>query len=328
MVGVQTITLRPAGPAVFMVLGSCVSLQIGAALAARLFPTTGSAGATFLRLALAAAVLLAVVRPAVRAWHRDQWRAVLLLGAALAGMNGFFYAAIARIPLGIAVTIEFLGPLTLAAILSRQARDFIWVGLAASGVVALGWTGEGAGTLDPLGVVFVLIAAALWALYIQASARAGAAVPGQGALAVAMTVGALMMLPFGLAGASRAFTSPHLLLLALGTGLLASVIPYTLEMSALRRLPQQVFGIMLSLEPAVAAVAGWLLLAQSLNLKTAAAVTVVVLASVGSTLSAVRRRPSPASSGHPPDEAGSTEAMSRCMSEDGLSPGNSVPSAR
>ena len=286
MVTMQTATLRPAGPAVFMVLGSCASLQVGGALATRLFPVAGSAGATFLRLGLAAAVLLAVARPALRAWHKDQWRAVLVLGVTLAGMNGFFYAAIARIPLGIAVTIEFLGPLTLAAVLSRRARDVIWVVLAASGVLALGWTGDAAAGLDPLGVVYVLIAAVFWALYIQASARAGAAVAGQGGLAAAMTVGALILLPIGLDGAARALTSPEMVLLALGTGLLASVIPYTLEMAALRRLPQRAFGILLSLEPALAALAGWLLLAQNLSLKTAAAVTVVVLASVGSTLAA------------------------------------------
>jgi inner membrane transporter RhtA len=276
---------------VFMVLGSCASLQVGAALAAHLFPATGSAGATFLRLGLAAAVLLAVARPAVRAWCRDQWRAILLLGVTLAGMNGFFYAAIERIPLGIAVTIEFLGPLTLAAILSRRPRDFLWVGLAAAGVVMLGWPDAETGGLDPLGVFLVLIAAVFWALYILASARAGAAVPGQGGLAVAMTIGAMLMMPIGLDGAARAWTAPDLLLLALGTGLLASVIPYSLEMAALRRIPQRTFGILLSLEPAVAAVAGWLLLAQALSLRTAAAVTVVVLASIGSTLAAVRSRP-------------------------------------
>ncbi|MEU7901878.1 EamA family transporter [Actinoplanes sp. NPDC049118] len=275
--------------AVLMVLGSCASLQIGAALAAHLFPATGSAGATLLRLALAAAVLLVLARPAVRAWRRDQWREVLLLGAALAGMNGFFYAAIARIPLGVAVTIEFLGPLTLAAVLSRRGRDFIWVALAAAGVWALGWTGPGARGLDTLGLAYVLIAAVFWALYILASTRAGAAVPGQGGLAVAMTVGALLLVPGGLAGASAALTSPHVLLLALATGLLASVIPYTLEMSALRRLPQHVFGILLSMEPAVAALAGWLLLSQSMSLQAVAGVAVVVLASIGSTVSAVRR---------------------------------------
>jgi len=279
----------PHRPAVLMVLGSCASLQIGAALAARLFPATGSAGATLLRLGLAAAVLLAAARPAVRAWRRDQWRTVLLLGVTLAGMNSFFYAAIARIPLGIAVTIEFLGPLTLAAVLSRRGRDFLWVILAATGVLALGWTGSDTAALDPLGVGYVLIAAVFWALYILASAKTGTAVAGQGGLAVAMAVGALLLVPNGLAGASAALTSPRLLLIAAGTALLASVIPYTLEFAALRRLPQQTFGVLLSLEPAVAAAAGWLLLSQSMAPKTVAAVTVVVLASIGSTVSAGRR---------------------------------------
>lgn len=278
---------RP-GPAVLMVLGSCASLQVGAALAAQLFPATGAAGATFLRLALAAVVLLTVVRPGVRRWSRQQWRVVVLFGICLAGMNGFFYAAIARIPLGPAVTIEFLGPLTLAALLSRRARDIGWVLLAAAGVVALGWPGDGGASagLDPLGVVFALVSAVFWALYILTSARAGAAVPGQGGLAVAMTVAALVLLPGGAVGAEHAATRPHLLLIALGTGLLASVIPYSLELSALRRLPQRVFGVLLSLEPAVATGVGWLLLSQRVGGVAVAAVAVVVLASAGSTLSA------------------------------------------
>ncbi|WP_306203807.1 EamA family transporter [Actinoplanes sp. RD1] len=281
----STATLaRPgsARPAVLMILGSCTSLQVGAALAARLFPVTGSAGATLLRLGLAAGVMVAVARPAVRAWRSHQWRAVLLLGLTLAGMNGFFYAAIARIPLGPAVAIEFLGPLTLAAVLSRRVRDIAWVLLAMAGVALLGFA-DGAGALDPLGVLFVLVAAAFWALYILASARAGAAVQGQGGLAIAMAVGAVVLLPVGVTGAERALTSPTVLVLALATGVLASVIPYSLELSALRRLPKRVFGVLLSLEPVVAAVAGWALLGQPATWVTALAVGVVVAASVGST---------------------------------------------
>ncbi len=269
-------------PAVLMVLGSCASLQVGAALAAHLFPVTGSAGATLLRLGLAAAVLLAVARPAVRAWQAHQWRAVVLLGVTLAGMNGFFYAAIARIPLGPAVTIQFLGPLALSAVLSRRLRDASWVLLAAAGVALFGFS-DGAGALDPVGVGLILVAAVFWALYILASSRAGAAVPGHGGLAIAMTTAALVLLPLGLTGAEKAVTSPTLLLLALGTGILASVIPYTLELSALRRLPKRVFGVLLSLEPAAAAVAGWLLLGQPMTWLTGTAVAVVVLASIGST---------------------------------------------
>lgn len=281
-------TSRQSGPAVLMVLGSCLSLQFGAGLAAHLFPATGATGATVLRLGLAALVLLAITRPAVRGWTRHQWGTVVLFGICLAGMNGFFYAAIARIPLGIAVTIEFLGPLVLAAVLSRRARDLAWVVLAAAGVVALGWLGDGAAAtgLDPLGVVFVLIAAAFWACYILASARAGAAVPGQGGVAIAITVAAVIVLPVGAHGASQAFVEPHLLLIALGTSVLASVIPYTLELAALRRLPQRVFGVLLSLEPVMATLAGWLLLSQEVGPVAAAAIALVVLASVGSTLSA------------------------------------------
>ncbi|HEX5741870.1 MAG TPA: EamA family transporter [Pilimelia sp.] len=300
-------SLGRTGPGVLMVLGSCVSVQVGAAMAARLFPATGAAGATFLRLVLAAAVLVAAVRPAVRGWTAAQWRSVVLFGLTLAGMNSFFYAALARIPLGIAVTIEFLGPLTLAAVLSRRARDAGWVLLAAAGVAALGLAGDGgpAGALDPLGVAFALAAAVFWALYILASARAGAAVAGQAGLAVAMAVAALVLLPTGLAGAGHATAEPRLILLALGTGLLASVIPYSLELSALRRLPRAVFGVLLSLEPATATLAGWLLLGQEVGPVTVAGIAVVAAASVGSTATAAARGGPRGGDGGPGEEPAS-----------------------
>ncbi len=286
-------TVRAAGGgrggAVLMVLGSCTSLQVGAALAAGLFPAIGSAGATFLRLAIAALVVLAVTRPRLRGWTAGQWRSVALFGLSLATMNGCFYAAIERIPLGIAVTIEFLGPLTLAAVLSRRPRDLVWVLLAAGGVVLLGAAdGIGGGGLDPVGVGFALAAGVFWAGYILASARVGAAVPGQAGLALALVVGALALAPLGAAGALTAAARPDLLLLAVGTGVLASVIPYSLELAALRRLPPRIFGVLLSLEPAVAATAGWLLLGQPMGAWGAVAVAVVVLASAGSTLTSRR----------------------------------------
>ncbi|MDQ2583699.1 EamA family transporter [Saccharothrix yanglingensis] len=285
------------GAAVLMVLGSCTSLQVGAALAARLFPAAGPAGATLLRLALAAAVLCAVVRPTLRGWERRHWAAAVLFGLSLAGMNGFFYASIARIPLGVAVTVEFLGPLVLAAALSRRARDLAWVGLAAVGVVALGWSGDGAASgLDPLGVVFALVAGVFWAGYILAGARLGAVVPGQGGLVVGLAVAAVVLLPLGAGGAWHAVGDPQLLLVALGTGVLASVIPYTLELAALRRLPRPVFGVLLSLEPVVATLVGVLLLSQHVGPLTVAAVGLVVVASAGSTLSSRASKP-PATSG-------------------------------
>ena len=223
-------------------------------------PATGTPGATLLRLGLAAALLLGVVRPRVRGWQASQWRAVGLYGISLAGTNGFFYAALARLPLGTAVTIQFLGPLTLAAMLSRRWRDAGWVLLAVAGVLTLGVTGSHDSatghSLDMAGVALVLVSAAFWALYIVAGSRASAAVPGRGGLAVAMTMGALILLPFGAHGAWQVAGRPHLLLIALGMGMLASVVPYTLELAAMRRAPRRVFGILLSLEPAVATLAG------------------------------------------------------------------------
>ena len=279
--------------AVLLVLGSCTSLQAGAALAMRLFPVTGAPGATLLRLGIAAAVLLGVTRPRVRAWRPAQWRAVGLYGISLAGTNGFFYAALARLPLGTAVTIQFIGPLALAAALSRRWRDGAWVLLAVIGVLTLGLRSPGGAghSLNGAGVAFALVSAAFWALYIVAGSRASAAVPGRGGLAVAMTVGALVLLPFGAHGAGQVAARPDLVLTVLGTALLASVVPYTLELAAMRRAPRRVFGILLSLEPAVATLAGWVLLGQRTGLVALAAIAVVVLASAGAALTA---RPAPA----------------------------------
>jgi inner membrane transporter RhtA len=272
------------------VLGSCTSFQFGAALATRLFPLAGAPGTTLLRLGLAVLVLLAVTRPNVRSWRRAQWRPVLLYGVSLAGMNGFYYAALARLPLSAAVTIQFLGPLTLAAALSRRRRDAGWIALALLGVLTLGLadrhgSGTGAG-LDPVGVVFALVSAAFWALYILAGSRASAAVPGPSAVAVAMTAGAVVLLPFGAFGAWDVVGRPAPMLLACGVALLASVVPYTLEFAAMRRTPRHVFGILLSLDPALATLAGWLLLGQHSSPVAIAAVATVITASVGSALSA------------------------------------------
>lgn len=289
---------RLPGLAILLVLGSCSSLQVGAALAMRLFPVAGAPGATLLRLGLAAVVLLAAARPRVRGWRRTQWQAVLLYGISLAGTNAFFYAALARLPLGTAVTIQFLGPLSLSAALSRRMRDLGWVLLAMTGVAILGLAESHAtaagGSLSLAGVAFALVSAAFWAMYIVTGARASAAVPGRGGLAVAMTVGALVLLPFGTRGASHIAGQPHLMLLTLGMAVMASVVPYSLELAAMRRAPKRVFGILLSLEPAVATMAGWLLLGQHTTPAALAAVLTVIAASTGSTLGAKSRIPAPA----------------------------------
>jgi inner membrane transporter RhtA len=263
----------------------------------RLFPVLGAPGATLPRLGLAAVVLLTVTRPRVRGWRRTQWQAVLLYGMSLAGTNAFFYAALARLSLGTAVTIQFLGPLTLSAALSRRMRDLGWVLLAVTGVAILGLAeSHRAAAGEPLslaGVAFALISAAFWAMYIVTGARASAAVPGRGGLAVAMAAGALVLLPFGARGASHIAGQPHLMPLACGMALMASVVPYSLELAAMRRAPKHVFGILLSLEPAVATLAGWLLLGQHAAPAALAAVVIVIAASTGSALGA--RSPDPRS---------------------------------
>jgi inner membrane transporter RhtA len=304
-------------------------LQAGAALATRLFPVAGAPGATLLRLGLAAAVLLGVTRPRVRGWRAWQWRAVVLYGISLAGTNGFFYAALARLPLGTAVTIQFLGPLTLAAATSRRGRDIGWVLLAVTGVLTLGLAsrgGAGGHPLNEAGVACALVSGAFWALYIVAGARASAAVPGRGGLAVAMTVAAVVLLPVGAHGAWHAVGRPHLLLIAFGTALFASVVPYSLELAALRRAPRRVFGILLSLEPAVATLAGWLLLAQRTTPVMLAAVAVVVCASTGSALGAKTgdTKTAEANAADPPAIAVQPLAVSR---RPAASPGYARPAA-
>ncbi|MGI6877735.1 EamA family transporter [Microbacterium sp. gxy059] len=280
------------GPAVLAVLGSCLSLQFGAAIAVPLLAELGPGLTTSARLLIAATILLALHRPRVRAWSGAQWRAVLLFGVAMGGMNGFFYAAIARIPLGIAVTIEFAGPLVLAAVLSRGRREIACVVAAAGAIVVLGASGDGIGGdgLDPVGVAFAAVAAAFWAGYILAGARVGARVPGNGPLAAGMLVSALVVAPFGVGSAGRLVLEPALLLPLLAVALLASLLPYSLEFVAMRRLPPAVFGVLLALEPVVAGAAGWALLDQRLSLLEALAMLVVVAAAM---TQAFGRRPVP-----------------------------------
>ncbi|MDI6943316.1 EamA family transporter [Microbacterium barkeri] len=282
--------IRPRGmtASVALVIGSCTSLQFGAALAVQLFPELGTWGVTALRLSIAALVLCAAVRPRVRTWTREQWGWVAAYGLSLAAMNGSFYASLERIPLGTAVAIEFLGPLVLAAVLTRRALDFAWVGVALVGMALLGVDSAIGIPLDGPGVVFALVAAAFWALYIRTSARVGQLVPGMGGLAVALVIASTALLPFGVPAAIEVVAEPHLLVLAVGTALLASVIPYALELMALRRLPQRVFGVLLSLEPVIATAAGWLLLAQAMSPLRIAAIALVVAASVGTALAARR----------------------------------------
>ena len=282
-----TVRSLDRAPAPLLVLVAIASVQCGSAVARGLFGDLGAAGVTLLRLALSAVLLLVVLRPRVRSWSAEAWRAALLLGAAMAGMNLVFYLALRTVPLGVAVTVEFVGPLLLALVQTRRLVDLLWAALAATGVLLLG--SHPARGVHLSGLALALVAGLFWAAYILASARVGRALPGTDGLAVALAVGTLLVLPFGATGASHVLQRPALLLPAFAVALLSSVLSYGLELSALRRIPTRVFGILMSLEPAAAALAGRLVLHQRLTLRSSLALLLVSTASAGVTLA--RREP-------------------------------------
>ena len=269
-------------PAPVLVLVGIASVQCGSAVARSVFDDLGAAGITLLRLGLASLLLLAVLRPKLRTWSGRAWRAAALLGVVMAAMNLVFYQSIRTVPLGVAVTVEFLGPLLLALVQTRRLLDFLWAVLAAGGVALLG-IGRASGI--PLsGLALALLAGMFWAGYILSSALVGRTLPGTDGLAVALGVGTLLALPFGASGASAVFDRPGLLVPACTVALLSSVLPYGFELSALRRIPTRVFGILMSLEPAAAAIAGLLVLDQRLHAREVAALVMVSAASAGVTL--------------------------------------------
>jgi inner membrane transporter RhtA len=269
-------------PAPALVLVSILSVQFGSAVARTAFDVTGANGITLMRLAFSGLILTALVRPAVRRWSRTQWRAAVLLGLTMGSMNLVFYLSIREIPLGVAVTVEFIGPLLVALVQTRRLVDLLWVVLAGGGVALLGL--EGGADLPFTGLVLALLAGLFWGGYILASANVGRLVPGMDGLAVALLVSALLALPFGAEGATRAVDDPLVLLAGLGVAFLSSIIPYGLELSALRRIPTRVFGILMSLEPAAAALAGLLVLGQRLGPRELGALVLVSAASLGVTL--------------------------------------------
>jgi len=275
-------------PAVWLVVGGIVSVQFGAAIAKQLFGVVPPTAMVWLRLSTSAVIFLAVVRPRLSGRSRGDWAVALGFGVSLMTMNWSIYQSFARIPLGLAVTIEFLGPLTVAVLGSRRARDLLWVALAAAGVALLGLSRT---RLDVAGVLFALLAALGWACYILLSARTGRRWPGVSGLVVASLVGAVALAPSAVVEAGSRLLDPRVLLLGVAVGLLSSVIPYSLELTALRRIPPRVFGILMSLEPAVAALAAMILLTEFLNPLQWLAMACVVVASVGSARTA--REPAP-----------------------------------
>jgi inner membrane transporter RhtA len=266
-------------PSPVLVLGAIGSIQFGAALATTLFARLGPAGAVAERLVTATVVLLIVWRPRIRSRSQRELLLAGLFGVILGAMNLTFYEALHRIPLGVAVTIEMVGPLGVAVAGSRRARDLVWVALAALGILAL--THGRAHGLNGLGVGLALAAGSLWGLYILVNARVGRAFAGGTGLALAMIVASLVTLPFGIAQAGGRLVTGHSLLIGAAVGLLSSAIPYTLELESLRRIAAPVFGILMSLEPAVATLAGFLVLGQGMSARALVGIALVVLASGG-----------------------------------------------
>lgn len=262
-----------------LVVVGLVCQEVGAAFAVTLFPSVGAVGMVSLRLAFSAAILMLIFRPRLRGRTRADWMTVLVFGLSLAGMNVLFYEALARLPLGVTVTIEVLGPLILSVVVSRRASSWLWAVLAFAGVALLGRGGFD--SLDPIGVLFAMGAGALWVAYILLSARTGQRFERLDGLALAMTAAALVVVPFGAVTAGAALIHPQILLLGLAVAILSSTIPYGLELLALRRLPAATFSILLSLAPVLAALAGFLILGQSLMLLDLLAIVLVVAASMG-----------------------------------------------
>lgn len=278
----------PLAAAAIVVVG-LICQEVGAAVAVTLFPQVGPIGMVLLRLAFSAVILMLIFRPTLRGRSRQDWLTVIGFGAALALMNALFYVALSRLHLGTTVTIEVLGPLILSVVISRRASAWLWAVLAFGGVALLGRGGFD--SLDPIGVLFALGAGAAWVGYILLSARTGRGFAKLDGLAIAMAIGALGVLPFGIATTGAVLLNPVVLALGLAVAVLSSTIPYGLELIALRRLPAATFSILLSLAPALAAIAGLVILHQQLELVDALAIALVVAASMGAVHAAGRRAP-------------------------------------
>ncbi len=284
-------TLAP----IAIIVVAMVSIQSGAALAKHLFPLVGAIGATVLRLIFAATILLLVWRPlGKRQIHLLQAnkRAVLLYGASLGAMNVLFYLALERIPLGLAVAFEFSGPLTLALVKSRRALDFVWIVCAVSGLALLLPIAT-SDPLDPIGVAFALGAGVCWALYILTGQSVGSAMHGGVAVALGMSVAALVVLPLGIVSVGRELLSWEAARWAPGVAILSSALPYSLEMYALKRIPAQTFSVLMSIEPAIAALSGLVFLREALTPLQWTGIGLVMLASFGCAVLGRKTKPAP-----------------------------------
>ncbi|WP_342641822.1 threonine/homoserine exporter RhtA [Rhodoligotrophos ferricapiens] len=267
------------------ILAAVVSIQYGATIAKSLFPIAGAEGTTALRLTLCAILLTSIVRPWRAKITRQSWPPILLYGAALGGMNLLFYMALRTLPLGITVALEFLGPLAVAMVGARRPIDFLWIGLAVTGLLLLLPVGTSVHALDPIGVALALGAGGCWALYIIFGKKA-ALDHGVTTVALGTMIAAAVVLPFGIAEAGTAMFSPSILPAALAVAVLSSALPYTLELAALRRLRSHTFGTLMSLEPAVGALVGFAVLGENLPFIQWLAIAFIVLASAGTAVAA------------------------------------------
>ena len=273
-------------PPIPAVLFAIISVQSGAAIAKTLFPAIGAAGTASLRIGISAIILLAVYRPNLLKITPNQWKIVIPYGLSLGAMNLIFYLAIERIPIGLAVTLEFIGPLVVAVIGSKRLIDYLWVLLAAIGIVLIApWSNNG---IDLLGVLFALLAGALWAAYIVLGTKVSKIMKGGDAVATGMLFASILIVPFGILENGLNNLTPTFLYLGIALALLSSAIPFTLEMKALAQLPARTFSILMSLEPAAASIFAFIFLQEYLTFNEILAVVFVVIASVGSTITSKR----------------------------------------
>ncbi|MBK0061038.1 threonine/homoserine exporter RhtA [Pseudomonas sp. S44] len=280
-------TLFPIG----LLLIAMASIQSGASLAKSMFPVVGAQGTTTLRLIFASIIMLALLRPWRARFNASTLRSVIIYGLALGGMNFLFYMSLRTVPLGIAVALEFTGPLAVAIFASRRALDFLWIALAIVGLLLLIPTGQTGASLDLTGAAYALGAGVCWALYILYGQRAGAE-NGIQTAALGVLIAALFVAPIGIAHAGSALLTPALIPVALAVAILSTALPYSLEMVALTRMPARTFGTLMSIEPAFGALSGLLFLGEVLSLTQWLAILAIITASVGATLS-MRKESSP-----------------------------------
>lgn len=277
---------------VLLVVVAMISIQTGATIAKGMFPLVGAPGATALRLFFAAVILAVVMRP-WRAWPgRGGWRPILLYGVALGGMNLLYYMALRTLPLGIAVALEFTGPLAVAMLASRRLLDFVWVALAIVGLLLLLPVGVADQGVDPVGAAFALAAGGCWALYIVFGQKAGGD-HGTQSVAWGTMIAAAVVVPIGVADAGATLLTPAAIPMAIGVAVLSTALPYTLEMMALTRLPARVFGTLMSIEPAIGALSGLMILGERLTALQWTAIGAVVAASLGAALTIAPRPAEP-----------------------------------